>query len=169
MTRLLELIGLIEQWSKDRKLHTADPKKQMKKLGEETGELYGGLSKGNHEVIIDSIGDSFVVLVVLSTQKNINIKEIVKTLESYSNHLDIDVDDVTLALMHKSGMLANAVRHGTPEYTLMMHIQWTMESLLDVADALDVDITECVEFAYNQIKDRKGEMRDGVFVKQEDL
>ncbi len=169
MTRLLELTTLIEQWSKDRKLDTADSRKQMKKLGEESGELYSGLSKGKEDVIIDSIGDTFVVMVVLSTQKGIDVKEIVKTLESYSNQLQIDIDDVSLSLMHKIGMLANAVRHGTPEYTLMMHIQWTMECLLDVADALGLDITECVEYAYNEIKDRKGEMRDGVFIKEADL
>ena len=33
----------------------------------------------------------------------------------------------------------------------------------------DLDITECVEMAYNEIKDRKGKMIDGVFVKEADI
>lgn len=31
------------------------------------------------------------------------------------------------------------------------------------------DIEECIELAYNEIKDRKGKMVNGVFVKEEDL
>src|SRR5699024_8310378 len=38
-----------------------------------------------------------------------------------------------------------------------------------LAMQMDIDITECIQMAYNEIKDRKGEMRDGVFVKQADL
>ena len=34
---------------------------------------------------------------------------------------------------------------------------------------LDLDIEECIATAYEEIKDRKGKMIDGVFVKEEDL
>jgi NTP pyrophosphatase (non-canonical NTP hydrolase) len=34
---------------------------------------------------------------------------------------------------------------------------------------LGVDLEECVEIAYNKIKDRKGVMRDGIFIKEADL
>nr|DAG96494.1 MAG TPA: NTP-PPase-like protein [Herelleviridae sp.] len=34
---------------------------------------------------------------------------------------------------------------------------------------LDIDIEECIDLAYNEIKDRKGKLIDGVFVKEEDL
>ena len=34
---------------------------------------------------------------------------------------------------------------------------------------LGISLPACVELAYNEIKDRKGEMRNGVFVKEEDL
>ena len=30
-------------------------------------------------------------------------------------------------------------------------------------------LAECMELAYNDIKNRKGEMRDGVFIKEDDL
>lgn len=33
----------------------------------------------------------------------------------------------------------------------------------------DLDVTECIEMAYNEIKDRKGKMIDGVFVKEADF
>ena len=34
---------------------------------------------------------------------------------------------------------------------------------------LGMDIEECIEFAYNEIKDRRGKMVNGVFVKKSDL
>jgi hypothetical protein len=34
---------------------------------------------------------------------------------------------------------------------------------------LGVDFNECLKMAYDEIKDRKGKMIDGVFVKEEDL
>lgn len=92
----------IKQWAIDRNLHTADPAKQILKLGEEYGELCQGLAKGNSDQVIDSIGDMYVVLVVLSMQ-------------------------------------------------------------------LGIDIESCIDQAYDEIKDRKGKMINGVFVKEEDI
>lgn len=92
----------IKQWATERNLHTADPAKQMLKLGEEYGELCQGMAKGNNDQIIDSIGDMYVVLTVLSLQ-------------------------------------------------------------------LGLDIESCIDQAYEEIKDRKGKMVNGVFVKESDL
>jgi NTP pyrophosphatase (non-canonical NTP hydrolase) len=97
-----ETTKLIEKWAADRNLLTADPFKQTLKLGEEFGELCEGLAKGNMDLVVDSIGDMFVVLTILSQQIGVNI-----------------------------------------EY--------------------------CVAAAYDEIKDRKGKMINGVFVKESDL
>lgn len=93
---------LIRQWSVDRNLHTADPHKQALKLGEELGELFEGLAKGDEALTKDALGDMFVVMTILSQQ-------------------------------------------------------------------LGFDIEECIGIAYDEIKDRKGRMIDGVFVKEADL
>ena len=92
----------IKQWAMDKDLHTADPNKQILKLGEEFGELCEGMAKGRRAETIDAIGDMYVVLTILSMQ-------------------------------------------------------------------LGVDINDCINLAYNEIKDRKGEMVNGVFVKETDL
>lgn len=92
----------IRNWSVDRNLHTADPTKQALKLGEEFGELFEGLAKGNDDLTKDAIGDMYVVMTILSQQ-------------------------------------------------------------------LGFSIEECIEIAYEEIKDRKGRMIDGVFVKEADL
>jgi NTP pyrophosphatase (non-canonical NTP hydrolase) len=41
--------------------------------------------------------------------------------------------------------------------------------LINLAERNQITITECLEVAYNDIKDRKGKMIDGVFVKEADL
>ena len=99
---ITELTARIEQWAEERNLHTADPAKQMLKLGEEFGELCQGMAKNKPDQIEDSIGDMYVVLTILSMQ-------------------------------------------------------------------LGLDIGHCISGAYAEIKDRKGEMVNGVFVKEADL
>lgn len=102
MMSLNELTDAIRKWSKDRKLHIADPTKQVLKLGEEFGELCEGMAKDKFEQVIDSIGDMYVVMTILCQQLKVNIED-------------------------------------------------------------------CIQQAYDEIKDRKGKMVNGVFVKEEDL
>lgn len=42
-------------------------------------------------------------------------------------------------------------------------------TLIIVAEQCGLDIEDCLQVSYNQIKDRKGQMRNGVFVKEADL
>src|SRR5699024_9883716 len=65
----------IRQWATDRNLDTADPNKQALKLGEEFGELFEGLAKGNEELTKDAIGDMYVVLTILSMQLGFTVEE----------------------------------------------------------------------------------------------
>ena len=41
--------------------------------------------------------------------------------------------------------------------------------LINIAERNNLTLTECCEVAYNDIKDRRGKMVDGVFVKEADL
>ena len=41
--------------------------------------------------------------------------------------------------------------------------------LINIAERNGVTLTECLQVAYDDIKDRKGKMIDGVFVKSSDL
>ncbi|HDR2085016.1 TPA: MazG-like family protein, partial [Staphylococcus aureus] len=69
-----ELIGKVEQWSVDRNINHASPLKQFDKLVEEHGELVRGLNKQDMQLIKDSIGDMFVVLIIMMQQIKGNIK-----------------------------------------------------------------------------------------------
>lgn len=64
----------IKEWARERNLDQADPYKQMLKLGEEFGELCQGMIKNKPRQVIDSIGDMYVVLTILSMQLNVDIE-----------------------------------------------------------------------------------------------
>lgn len=97
-----DITELIKKWAIDRNVVSGDVKSQMVKLLEEAGELATGINKDKRELIIDSIGDVYVVLVILCMQ-------------------------------------------------------------------LGLDINDCIKAAYEEIKDRRGELVNGLFVKEEDL
>lgn len=170
MTELTTLTKQIEQWAIDRNLHTADPRKQMLKLGEETGELYAGMAKVNKELIKDSIGDAYVVITILSMQKDFSVSEFVDSVEESIIKDDSEMAlQFSLALMLRTGSLAHSLKYSNDTDTLKMMVHWFIETLFDLAYALNVNYVECIQMAYDEIKDRKGKMIDGVFVKESDL
>lgn len=97
-----DITELIKKWAIDRGIQSGNPEAQMVKLLEEAGELASGINKNKLDLIIDSIGDVYVVLVILCMQ-------------------------------------------------------------------LGLDINDCIKAAYEEIKDRRGELVNGLFVKEEDL
>ena len=69
----------IKNWAVVRGLHTADPKAQMCKLMEESGELATAINKGRGvEEIEDAIGDCVVVLTILGMQTGVDIEQSVR-------------------------------------------------------------------------------------------
>lgn len=60
-----DITELIKRWATDRNVTKGDTKSQMVKLLEEAGELAEGINKNKQDLIIDSIGDVYVVLVIL--------------------------------------------------------------------------------------------------------
>ncbi|ACZ63917.1 recombinase [Enterococcus phage phiFL2A] len=97
-----ELVKLVEEWAKEKRLDKAEPEKQMLKVIEEVGEVGAALARNNKNDLRDGIGDVVVTLVILAMQN-------------------------------------------------------------------DMDLYECLNQAYNEIKDRKGKNVNGVFVKEADL
>ena len=97
-----EVIEKIQDWIRDRNLHTQDPRIQMCKTMEELGELANAINKNDIVNQIDSVGDTVVTLICITMQ-------------------------------------------------------------------LGLDFNDCLERAYEEIKDRKGKLVNGTFVKESDL
>lgn len=144
MRTLDDLIPLITNWAEKKdllKYENAD--KQRLKLVEEVGELSSAILKNDIALQRDSIGDCFVVLVILS--KQINSKLQVKPMK-YHQSINQCIYEIIRANSYDS----------KNTYT------W---ELYAICTELELDLVECVNLAWNEIKDRTGKNVDGTFIK----
>ena len=74
--------------------------------------------------------------------------------------------DQYMKLIQEAGELSDNICKGRD---ISDDIGDMMVVLINIATRNNLTITECLEAAYNDIKDRKGRMVDGVFVKEADL
>lgn len=160
--KLQKLITKVQQWSIDRGLDKADSKKQMLKLYEEFGELASGLAKGNKEVVKDSIGDVVVVLIILAQQQGL---EKISDFNIICNHLQ--ESDLMPQASETIGLISLRVRRIKNE--IEEPIVRLISYLRTIAKYENLKFEDCLSQAWNEIKDRKGKLIDGVWVKEEDL
>jgi len=154
--------ALIEQWAEDRNLvEGSTGAAQMLKLYEEFGELAGGLARSDMSVVKDSVGDVIVVLTIVAAQAGFSIRK------GPVMHIAGDERAIMCQMGEYIGFLANAAR--TQSTTEAAHVPFIMGALQALCEQIDVDVDECIRLAYDDIKDRKGQMVDGVFIKEEDL
>ena len=145
MKTLQELQPLILNWAKEKDLlKLENAPKQRLKLLEEVGEAAGAILKNKTDDIKDSIGDIFVVLVILSDQLS---EEIIYNTNRFAK--DDDKDFVFLF-----DNILNSKR-----------IYFSLAYLNDICRKLNLDLTECANIAWSEIKDRKGQTIDGNFIK----
>lgn len=71
-------------------------------------------------------------------------------------------------LMEEVGEMASGIAKGRPE-VIKDGIGDAVVVLTILAAQHGVEIEHCIELAWNEIKDRKGRMVNGVFVKESDL
>lgn len=160
--KLQKLITNVQQWSIDRGLDKADSKKQMLKLYEEFGELASGIAKGNKEVVKDSIGDVVVVLIILAQQQGL---EKISDFNIICNRLQ--ESDLMPQASETIGLISLRVRRTKSE--VEEPIVRLISYLRTIAKYENLKFEDCLSQAWNEIKDRKGKLIDGVWVKEEDL
>ena len=163
--KIQELIKLIEQWAIDRGLDkNGTVEGQLIKTAEEVAELIIGISKDNVKEIRYGVGDVFVTLVIgYMPDKNPDLVEIYQRVERSStvhSKRKFDLIDFLHGSLHS--LLA------AESYT-NLELSFLLESLLDVCEWYELDFVYCIESAYKEIADRKGVIKNGTFVKEEDL
>lgn len=172
-----QLINQIEQRAEDRNLiNGSTPQKQTLKLMEEFGKLCRGIARNNPEMIKDAIGDCFVILVILNKQKNwdINFDDYQDKMVARFIRSDIFEKDglSSVEITHIVATIIPALyaKSMPPIYNDERYAIWSLlVAFSDIANIYDFSLSDCIEHAYDQIKDRRGEMRDGIWIKNEDL
>lgn len=158
-----KLIKKVEQWSIERGLNTADPSKQRLKLWEEFGELNAAIARDNREGAIDAIGDMLVVMIIYCQQQGYHeTKELFEIKVKFFKLLKLlNINDAENLYYIAKCILDTRIT--------IECMQDVVTILACMAEHLDTTLKECLQSAYNEIKDRKGKMINGVFVKESDL
>ena len=72
-----------------------------------------------------------------------------------------------LKLFEELGELSAGIAKNQPD-AIIDGLGDVLVVLIGLSMQLGLDLTECLEVAYNEIKDRRGKLVNGVFVKEED-
>lgn len=155
---MLELIRKIEQWAEDRNIiKGSKPIDQTMKLFSEFGELADNVGKGRD--CRDDVGDVFVVLTIMCKQLGKSISEF--DLEKYELYSDKRAVLSLSESLFKFSDYANTGKLDDEIYSCVGHLDY-------IAEYHETTLEECVQITYNDIKDRKGIMNNGIFIKESD-
>ena len=139
----------IRQWARDRNLiEGSTPAAQFTKLVEEMGEL--------SDDPLGGIGDSLVVMCIICAMKNIKLEDL----------MAVEFDDKSTFPLKALGYLAADIARNRDITQSMMNLKYTMHNYCWF---YRVKVVDALAQAWNEIKDRKGKMINGTFVKSEDL
>lgn len=157
-----ELILKIEQWAEDRNLiKGSDPLSQAMKLFSEAGELADNIGKGR--CVKDDIGDCAVVAIIISKQLDKSVaSELAFDRLTWAEDTN---KQLTLRLIQTICEFNESASLGYWHYGIARRL---FNILNAIAANHKTTLEECLAVAYNDIKDRKGIMHDGIFIKESD-
>ena len=96
-----------------------------------------------------------------------NLVELIKQWHHDHNLIEGSTDkDQYLKLIQEAGELSDSICKGKD---IRDDIGDMMVVLINIMARNNLSMQECLQVAYDDIKDRKGKMIDGVFVKESDL
>ena len=170
-----DYVTKITAWADERNIKTKGRlTKQLLKSDEENAELQNAIENyenGNKEALIqikDSIGDVYVTLVVstylVSERAYLTFRKI-KT--SKQQTVNVSWLYYIRELKSQDAKLFNVF---TSTEATFIDIEVRLASYVNFLDMIaqnyGLELAECIEYAYNIISKRKGEMIDGTFVKE---
>ena len=157
-----DLEPLVIKWA-DKKgiLQNGTPYKQLLKTGEEILELLHAIEDNNLDEIEDAIGDIVVTLIIYAEMKKITCKR------DFKNHSFKADDAAAHRLLTDYSVLLQAEKFGQSLKPIIDMHEMMMIKLHRIACKYNLNIWECLKTAYNVIKNRKGKMINGVFIRDE--
>lgn len=96
--------------------------------------------------------------------------EVIEKIQQWIKDRNLQTADPRIQMcktIEELGELASAINKNNLEGA-KDGIGDTIVTLICISMQLDLNFNECLNYAYNEIKDRKGKMINGVFVKEQD-
>lgn len=162
-----KFIDMVKAWAKERGLDKVDARTQYTKLIEEQGELAKAIMQknvGGDSGVLDSIGDYQVTLIIYCLIRDIHIafwKTVInpKDFATETIYMNLVSTSSKIIASYNKGLVTNEIRN----------IENTFQLLSLIAEKYDTTLEDTLELAYDEIKDRKGRLVNGVFIKEDDF
>lgn len=152
--KLQKLQAQVIDWAEERGIYEkSDAYMQLLKTGEEILELLGAIHRNDLEEIKDALGDIQVCLINFCEFKGWDY------IELFEN---IPVPIGSFPVPYLLGSL-NGALHYKEERDYVCKLVGNMKTLALINN---LNLVDCLESAYNVIKNRKGKMINGQFVKE---
>lgn len=137
-------------------------------------EKYGFSSADKLQKLAGAFGVSISYLLDYDT--NNTFSELITKINEWADGRNLKQADPKIQWMRITeevgeirDVLLKPTKFTQPQAALKDAIGDTLVTIIVLAHQLDLDVTECLGIAYEEIKNRKGKMINGTFVKEEDL
>lgn len=137
-------------------------------------EKYGFSSADKLEKLARYFGVSISYLLDYDT--NNTFSELITKINEWADKRNLKHADPKIQWMRITeevgeirDVLLKPTKFTEPQAALKDAIGDTLVTIIVLAHQLDLDVTECLNIAYEEIKNRKGKMINGTFVKESDL
>ena len=134
------------------------------------------ISIGKAKRLAEYFGVSVGYLLGLDTPAKDGIAELIDKVNDWADERNLKQADPKIQWMRITeevgeirDVLLKPTKFTEPQAALKDAIGDTLVTIIVLAHQLDLDVTECLGIAYEEIKNRKGKMVNGTFVKEEDL
>lgn len=156
-------LNLIKQWFIDTGIIEATTiEKQFIKFVEEDGEVAEELTQKviDKKALGGEIGDKIVVLTGMAMIEGLDVKYL--DIEGYGD----SPLETFVRMSVVNGKLAEAIAKGKDKEFILVDLAACIDGLCKAAG---IDKNECARLAYQKISKRKGKVKNGIFIKKEDL
>lgn len=166
-----ELVPLIHQWAKEREIYERlTPFDELLKTHEEVGELIKACYDNDRPAIQDAIGDVMITLINYCYFKEVDFIPIIRKSLERPNTTHVSLWFIALQVNRSIDSLifdeAKSNVYETLEY-ISFTVRYILRPLNSIALLESTTLEECLNIAYNEIKNRKGKIINRKFVKDE--
>lgn len=166
-----ELVPLIQEWAKEREIYKKITSfNQLLKTHEEVGELIKACYDDDRPAIQDAIGDVMVTLINYCYMERIDVLEQINDVLNFERKradgkvvLALSIQDSLTRLMHANFRLLGI--GGETPFLYFYEIITIIGYLDDIAFLENTTLKECLNIAYNEIKNRTVRIINGKFIK----
>lgn len=171
MRTIKELVPLIQKWAKEREIYEQlTPFDELLKTHEEVGELIKACYDNDKPAIQDAIGDVMVTMINYCYFRGENIEAIIE--KSLSEPFKADTSHIISAIYANKSIINLFFDEALNKYSTVkpspfLSVFNILKHLNSIAHSANTTLEECLNIAYDEIKNRKGRIINRKFIKDE--